>query len=54
MIRLTNMNDRGINVNYVAITSPDVKMTRALLAGKAPPTPSTPIPTPLPKTAKSN
>lgn len=43
-VRLTNMNGRGINVNYVAVTSPDVKITRDLLAAKAPPTPDTPIP----------
>jgi hypothetical protein len=52
VIRLTNTNGRGINVNYVAITSPDVKITRDLLASKAPPTPSTPIPTITPMTAK--
>ena len=33
-IRLTNMNARGINVNYVAVTSPDVKVTREMLATK--------------------
>jgi hypothetical protein len=44
VVRLTNTNGRGINVNYVAITSPDVKITRDLLGSKAPPTPSTPIP----------
>jgi hypothetical protein len=36
VIRLTNTNGRGINVNYVAITSPDVKITRDLLASKVP------------------
>jgi hypothetical protein len=35
-VRLTNANGRGLNVNYVAITSPDVKATRELLAGKLP------------------
>ena len=33
-IRLTNMNARGINVNYLAVTSPDVKPTREILAEK--------------------
>ncbi len=32
VIRLTNMNSRGINVNYLAVTSPDVKVTRDMLA----------------------
>jgi hypothetical protein len=36
VIRLTNLNGRSANVNYVAITSPDVKVTRELLAAKAP------------------
>lgn len=36
-IRLTNLNGRGINVNYVAVTSPDVKPTREALAAKLPP-----------------
>ena len=36
VIRLTNTNDRGANINYLAITSPDVKVTRELLAAKAP------------------
>jgi hypothetical protein len=35
-IRLTNANGRSANLNYVAITSPDVKVTRELLAGKIP------------------
>ena len=30
-IRLTNLNGRGINVNYLAVTSPDVKVTRDVL-----------------------
>jgi len=34
VIRLTNMNSRGINVNYLALTSPDVKITREMLAAK--------------------
>lgn len=34
VLRLTNMNGRGINVNYLALTSPDVKVTRDLLASK--------------------
>ena len=34
VVRLTNLNGRGINVDYVALTSPDVKVTRELLAGK--------------------
>ncbi|MGD1000252.1 MAG: heparinase II/III family protein [Candidatus Brocadiia bacterium] len=33
VVRLTNLNGRGINVDYVALTSPDVKVTRKLLAG---------------------
>ena len=32
VIRLTNINGRGINVNYLAVTSPDVQVTRELLA----------------------
>jgi hypothetical protein len=32
VIRLTNTNGRGINVNYLAVTSPDVKVTREMLA----------------------
>lgn len=36
ILRLTNTNGRGINVNYVALTSPDVKPTRDLLAAKLP------------------
>ena len=34
VLRLTNLNGRGINVDYLAVTSPDVKVTRELLAGK--------------------
>lgn len=34
LIRLTNLNGRGLNVNYLAITSPDVKVTREELAAK--------------------
>ena len=34
VIRLTNTNDRGINVNYLAVTSPDVKVTREMLVEK--------------------
>jgi hypothetical protein len=34
VVRLTNLNGRGIDVDYVAVTSPDVKVTRELLAGK--------------------
>ena len=34
VVRLTNLNGRGVNVDYVAVTSPDVKATRELLAGK--------------------
>ena len=33
VLRMTNLNGRGINVDYVAVTSPDVKITRELLAG---------------------
>jgi hypothetical protein len=36
-IRLTNINSRGLNVNYVAVTSPDVQVTRELLAKALPP-----------------
>ena len=39
VVRLTNLNGRSLNVNYVAITSPDVKVTRDVLAKKAPPGP---------------
>jgi hypothetical protein len=42
VVRLTNTNGRGINVNYVAITSPDVKITRDLAGSKLPPTSSAP------------
>jgi hypothetical protein len=35
-IRLLNANGRSANLNYVAITSPDVTPTRALLAAKLP------------------
>jgi hypothetical protein len=34
VLRLTNLNGRGVNVDYLAVTSPDVKITRELLAGK--------------------
>ena len=44
VIRLTNTNGRGINVNYVAVTSPDVKITRELLASKVPPSVATTAP----------
>ena len=37
IIRLTNANGRSVNVNYVAITSPDVAPTREMLAAKLPP-----------------
>ena len=36
IVRLTNSNGIADNLNYVAITSPDVKVTRELLAGKMP------------------
>ena len=36
-IRLTNSNGRAANLNYLAITSPDVAVTRELLAAKVPP-----------------
>ncbi len=32
VIRLTNTNGRGVNLDYLAVTSPDVKITRELLA----------------------
>ncbi|MGO8702403.1 MAG: heparinase II/III family protein [Candidatus Brocadiia bacterium] len=32
VVRLMNLNGRGIDVDYVAVTSPDVKATRELLA----------------------
>lgn len=35
-IRLTNANGRSANLNYVAITSPDVQVKRELLAAKIP------------------
>ena len=35
-IRLTNANGRSANLNYVAITSPDVQVNRALLAAQIP------------------
>jgi hypothetical protein len=42
-IRLTNSNGRGANLNYLAITSPDVRPTRELLAAKlAVPPPAAP------------
>ena len=31
-LRLMNSNGRSANVNYVALTSPDVEVSRALLA----------------------
>jgi hypothetical protein len=34
VIRLTNLNGRGINVDWVAVTSPDVKLDRKTLAEK--------------------
>ena len=34
VLRLTNANGRGINVDYLAVTSPDVKVDRPMLAGK--------------------
>jgi hypothetical protein len=34
VVRLTNVNGRGINVDYLAVTSPDVKVDRAALAAK--------------------
>ena len=37
VIRLNNSNGNGANLNYIAITSPDVAITRELLASKAPP-----------------
>lgn len=37
VLRLTNMNDKGANVNYLAVTSPDVKPTREQLAGQLQP-----------------
>lgn len=49
-VRLTNSNGRGANVNYLAVTSPDVAVTRALLAGKMPPEPAeAPAPATAPK-----
>jgi len=36
VIRLTNRNGRGANLNYLAITSPDVMPTRELLSAKLP------------------
>jgi hypothetical protein len=35
-IRLTNANGRAANLNYVAITSPDVTPMREILAAKLP------------------
>jgi len=35
-VRLTNANGRSANLNYVAITSPDVQVKRELLAAKIP------------------
>ena len=34
VIRLTNSNDKSMNVNYLAVTSPDVQPTREMLAEK--------------------
>jgi len=34
VLRLTNTNGRGINVDYLAVTSPDVKVDREGLAAK--------------------
>jgi hypothetical protein len=34
VLRLTNLNGRGVNVDYLALTSPDVKVTRELLTAK--------------------
>jgi hypothetical protein len=34
VVRLTNTNGRGINVDWLAITSPDVKIDRQALAEK--------------------
>jgi hypothetical protein len=34
VVRLTNTNGRGINVDYLAVTSPDVKVDRETLAAK--------------------
>ena len=33
-VRLTNTNGRGINVDYLAVTSPDVKVDRDMLAAR--------------------
>ncbi|MEK7413276.1 MAG: heparinase II/III family protein [Planctomycetota bacterium] len=46
VIRLTNSNGNGANFNYVAITSPDVAVSRELLGGKVPPEVPAPAPTP--------
>jgi hypothetical protein len=32
--RLTNTNGRGINVDYLVVTSPDVKAGREMLAAR--------------------
>ena len=37
VIRLNNSNGNGANLNYVAVTSPDVAITRELLVSKAHP-----------------
>ena len=34
VVRLTNTNGRGINVDYLAVTSPDVKVDRDGLAAR--------------------
>jgi len=34
VVRLTNLNGRGINMDYLAVTSPDVTPTREMLAAK--------------------
>jgi len=36
VIRLLNSNGRSANVNYLAVTSPDVELSRELLADKSP------------------
>jgi DNA polymerase III delta prime subunit len=46
VIRLNNSNGIGVNLNYVAVTSPDVAITRELLASQAPPGVPPPPPQP--------
>ena len=46
LIRLVNTNGRGANLNYIAITSPEVVVTRDLLAAKMPPEAPLPVPAP--------